>query len=94
MENKSLIPVEELCAHYNIEIAFISSLSEYELIELTRLDEIIYVHIDQIRDIEKMIRLHFELNINLEGIDAIYHLLKKVDRLESELKYVKRRSED
>ena len=89
MENKNLIPVEQLCSHYQIEITFINSLSEYGLIELTRVDEIIFVYSDQVKDIEKMIRLHFDLDINMEGIDAIYHLLQKVDRLHNELKSVK-----
>jgi hypothetical protein len=30
----------------------------------------------QIKDIEKMIRMHYELDINLEGMDAVYNLLK------------------
>ena len=89
MENKNLLLVEQLCSHYHIEVSFISSLSEYGLIELTRVDETIYISTDQIRDIEKMIRLHFELDINMEGIDAIFHLLRKVDRLHNELKSIK-----
>jgi hypothetical protein len=89
MENKNLTSVEQLCSHYHIEVSFISSLSEYGLIELTRVDETIYVSTDQIRDIEKMIRLHFDLDINMEGIDAICHLLQKVDRLHDELKSIK-----
>lgn len=89
MKKNNLIPVEQLCSHYNIEISFISSLSQYGLIELTRMEEVTYVHPDQIKDIEKMMRLHFDLDINIEGIDAIYHLLQRVDQLHNELKSVK-----
>jgi hypothetical protein len=91
MENENLIPVDQLCAHYHIEVSFIDSLYEYGLIELKRVDETIFVTSDQINDIEKMIRLHFDLDINMEGIDAIYHLLRKVDTLHSELKAIKNR---
>jgi hypothetical protein len=86
MENENLIPVEQLCSHYHIEVSFMNSLSEYGLIELVSVDETTYVTTGQLKDIEKMIRLHFELDINMEGIDAIYHLLRKVDELHSELK--------
>ena len=32
-----------------------------------------------------MIRLHYDLNINLEGLDAVYNLLKRVENLQSEI---------
>lgn len=91
MENENLIPVEQLCSHYQIELSFIDSLSEYGLIEVVITEENRFVSIDQVKDIEKMIRLHFDLNINMEGIDAIYHLLRKVDELNNELKSTKNR---
>lgn len=89
MENENLIPVKQLCSHYNIEITFIKTLSEYGLIEISEIEETQYVSTDQIKDIEKIIRLHFDLAINMEGIDAIYHLLQKVDKLHDELKAVR-----
>jgi len=30
-------------------------------------------------------RLHFDLHINLEGLDAVYHLLQRVENLQSEI---------
>lgn len=94
MENEDLILIEQICSHYQIEISFIESLSEYGLVEITEVEQFQYVSANQLKDIEKMIRLHVDLNINLEGIDAIYHLLRKVDCLQDELKSVKRQSED
>ncbi len=35
--------------------------------------------------------MHYDLNINLEGIDAIYHLLNRVSALQQELETVKNR---
>jgi hypothetical protein len=61
------------------------ALHEFELIELIAIQNKFYVRTTQIRDIEKIIRLHFELDINLEGIDAIYHLLKQVDSLQNDI---------
>ena len=89
MENENLILIEQLCSHYHVEISFIESLSEYGLIEITEVEQIQYVSANQLKDIEKMIRLHVELNINLEGIDAIYHLLQKVDEMHNELIFLK-----
>jgi hypothetical protein len=38
-----------------------------------------------------MIRLHHELEINLEGIDTIFNLLRKIDGLKNELANTKNR---
>ena len=41
--------------------------------------------------LEKMVRLHNELDINPEGIQAIYHLLGQVESLQQEVAALKRR---
>ncbi len=91
MENDDLLPVELLCTHYNIEVSFITSLTEFGLLEITTVEETRYLYKTQIKDLEKLIRLHYELDINMEGIDAISHLLRRVDNLHEELTALKNR---
>ena len=91
MKNDDLLPVELLCTYYNIEISFITSLTEFGLIEITKVEETNYLYKTQIKDLEKLIRLHYELDINMEGIDAISHLLRRVDNLHEELTALKNR---
>jgi len=91
METEHLIPVHEFCACHKIEFSFINSLNEYGLIEVTTIEETIYIYKGQMKDLEKMIRLHYELDINIEGIDAISHLLQRVDNLHEELTALKNR---
>jgi hypothetical protein len=91
MENEQLIPVEQFCGHFHIEFSFIRSLSEYGLVEITRLDEVEYVKKEQIKELEKMIRLYYDLDINIEGIAAISQLLQRVDHLQGELNALKNR---
>jgi len=91
MENEGLIPVEQLCSSYNIEHTFINSLRDYGLIELIIVEGRYCLLNEQLRDLEKIIRLHYELDINLEGIDAISHLLKRVDEMQTELSAVRNR---
>jgi hypothetical protein len=66
-------------------MAFFTHLNELGLIEIKTIEETHYLHPDKINAIEKMIRLHHELDINPEGIDAIFHLLDKLEVLENEL---------
>jgi hypothetical protein len=44
-----------------------------------------FVHQDRINDLEKIIRLHNELHVNLEGIDVIFNLLEKERELQGQL---------
>lgn len=87
----SLIPVQKVCTHYDIEFSFISSLHELGLVEVSVVGEVQYIRQEQINDIERMIRLHYDLDINIEGIDAVYHLLRQVDNLQKELITLKNR---
>lgn len=89
METNGLIPIEALCTHYTIELSFIESLQEHGLIEVTVIENTPYLLEDQLNELEKMIRLRYDLNINPEGIDAIYHLLKQVHGLQRELAILK-----
>ena len=46
---------------------------------------------EQMEALERMVRMHFDLNINLEGIDAIYHLLQRVENLQREVVSLRRK---
>ncbi|WP_299525369.1 chaperone modulator CbpM [uncultured Lutibacter sp.] len=85
MNTKNFIHISKLCKHYNIEISFINSLNEFGLIEIISVEESQYIHEDKITDIEKMIRIHQELNVNIEGIDVVFNLLNKIEELQNEL---------
>ena len=91
MENDELIRVELICSSYNIESAFIDSLLDFGLIDIMEMEQIRYLEKRRISDLEKMIHLHYDLNINLEGIDTITHLLNKLYTLQDELNQMRNR---
>ncbi|NOQ92088.1 MAG: MerR family transcriptional regulator [Flavobacteriaceae bacterium] len=93
MDTKNLIPVQQFCERYEIEFSFINSLNEFGLIEITYIKKNQFIALEKIQEIEKMIRLHHELGINLEGIDVIYNLLEKVSNLNTEINHLKNRIE-
>lgn len=86
METNKLILVKEFCSHHEIEISFIDDLYDLGLIEIISQDDGKYLSQNQLKDVEKLIRLHYELDINLEGIDVVSHLLKRINELQLELK--------
>lgn len=82
MNLNDLIEIDELCIRYKVAHTFITSLSESGLIEVITLEQKEYVHCDKITEFEKMHRLYHDLNINIEGLEAIQHLLKKLNELQ------------
>jgi hypothetical protein len=91
MQPEDLIPATEFCLHSDVELSFIQSLHQSGLIKIITVGESGYFQIDQLQDLEKWIRLHHELDINLEGIEAVSHLLQKVNDLQKELNTLKTR---
>ncbi|GAC1443183.1 MAG: hypothetical protein NVSMB63_11960 [Sediminibacterium sp.] len=91
METEQLISVHELCRHHEIEFSFIDALQEFGLIETRTVETTRYIDAAQLKDLEKMIRLHYELDINVAGIDAISHLLNRIDDLCRQLTAIKSR---
>ena len=69
--------LNEFCVNYNIEISFISSLQQTGLIEVTAIKETEFIDAGQLLQLEKFIRLFYELDIKLEGIETITHLLRQ-----------------
>jgi hypothetical protein len=89
MEKQNHISIEQCCVYYNIEISFLQRLDEYGLIELLRSGETVYIAFEQLADLEKYMHLHYELEINLEGLETIKHLLTRVNELQQEVKRLK-----
>ena len=92
MEERKTISAKAFCRHHHIELTFIHSLHDYGLLQLeTTAEEDCLLPQDQLELLEKMVRLHYDLHINLEGIDAIHHLLQKVDSLQQEVQSLRNR---
>lgn len=84
-----MISTIEFCNHYSVEYQFISSLQQQGLIRLQLLDEKEYIDMDELQKIERLVRLHYEMDINIEGIDAISNLLQKVASMHEEIIFLK-----
>ena len=91
METQELIIIDVVCQEYQIEINLINDLESFGLIETIVHNENKYLDINQLVHVEKIIRLHNDLNINKEGIEIILDLLEKEKQLLSEIKYLKNR---
>lgn len=91
MVRKNLISTDEFCIHHNIEFSFIRNLQEFGLVETVSVQKVEYIPEDQLEKVERMLRLHKDLEINTEGIDTIGHLVDKIQNLQEEVIYLKNR---
>lgn len=73
-----LIKVTEYCIRQHTDRTFIEALEQSGLIRFTLLENEAFIHYDQLPDLECFIRWHYDLEINLEGIEALSHLLQKI----------------
>lgn len=84
MQTEYLIALNEFCANHNIEISFINSLEKSGMIEVITIKENLFIDEDQLRQLEKIVQFYYELDINLEGIETITHLLQRIKSLHDE----------
>ena len=85
MQTEEMVPANEFCIYHKIEISFIHSLNEYGLIEPVIIDEEFFLPVTQLEKLEKFVLLHFEMGINLEGIETITHLLQRTEAMQQQI---------
>ena len=86
MEIDNLVLVDQCCSHYEIEFSFINALQEHGLVDIVLFENNKYISIDQLKDVERAIHFHYDLNINVEAIDVINNLLQQINALQQSLK--------
>ncbi len=91
MQTNELIPAKECCKYYNIESSFIYDLQDHGLIEITVVEEEPYIPAHRLTELEKLIRLHYDLEINIEGMEAIAHMLQRMESLQNEVMFLKQK---
>jgi hypothetical protein len=74
-----------------VEYTFIHSLEEAGLLQITVVDQTPYITESDLQKLERMIRMHHELEINIAGIDAISHLLQRIEQMQEEIRLLRNR---
>lgn len=91
MQTEYLISVDKFCANHSIEISFLNSLQQTGLIEISTVDETSFINFNQFQKTEKFIRFYYDLDINIEGIETIYHLLQRINLMHDEIALLRNR---
>lgn len=85
MAREKYILVSHFCNQTHIEVSFVENLHEYGLVTIEEKENDVFIEEKDISEIEKMFRLHHDLGINFEGLDAIKQMLKRMKKMEKQL---------
>lgn len=85
MEQYKYIAVEEFCFSHGVTTQFIIQLHDFGLIEVVTKEDMEYIQYEELPKVEKIVRLHSDLNINLEGIEVIQDLLDRIAHMQGQI---------
>jgi chaperone modulatory protein CbpM len=85
MQKEEMISANDFCIYHNVELTFIHSLQQSGLIEITTIEEKAFVPVNQLHQLEKLARLYYEMDINLEGIETITYLLQRMNEMQQQI---------
>ncbi len=83
--SKEKITYRQCVQIYQVEETFLDALHSSGLIEVVVENEDRYIEYDYLQEIEQFVRWYYELEINIEGIEALHHMLQQVHELQSDV---------
>lgn len=91
MEQQEWISAELFCIQYHVDLALVRAIGDIGLVEVNETEDQVLVSADRLGEMERILRLHTDLGINLEGIAAIDSLLHRLRALQDELQSLRTR---
>lgn len=85
MRTENLITVNDFCVYHNVEYTFVDYLADAGLVKVITVNKTQSIPLDEIQKLERLVRLHNELEINEPGIATINNLLQKLEDMEQEM---------
>lgn len=77
------ISLTELCDAYQIEPSLLEAFAEAGLIQPERRADALYLAVDELPELESLLRLALELGIGPESLDLVRHLRRQVVTLQA-----------
>ncbi|MBD0832762.1 chaperone modulator CbpM [Aestuariibaculum sediminum] len=81
MKETVLISIQDIMEHHSLDVDFIDAIENYQLVTFVVQKSSKYIREDDMPRLEQIIRLHYDLEINMAGIEVIKHMLDKMEGL-------------
>lgn len=91
MKRDDYILVDYFCEVTNTNPEFLKQLYEHDLIKHIEYNKAPALLQNELPVIERMLRLHYDLNVNIEGLQVINHMREKMIGMQNELLQLKRK---
>lgn len=86
MPVKKLIAIKEFCSYHEVDMDLLLQFESHQLISLVKEKRSFYLPQGQLPLAEKLLRLHLQLGINLEGLEVILPLLHRIQNQDAALR--------
>lgn len=78
------ISIEEIIRLYKIDYSFLNQLIDSELLHPETENSIQYIIYEELPHLERFANWHYDLDVNLPGIEIIHQLLNQLEELKNE----------
>jgi len=85
MKQDNYIAIADFCNSHNVTSQFVMQLYDLGLVEVIHRQDLHYLPIQQLPKAERIVRLYLDLDINLEGIEVITHLLDRMQDMQDRM---------
>lgn len=86
------ISIEEIIRLYKIDYSFVDQLITSELLHPQTENSVRYIIYEELPHLERFVNWHYDLEVNLPGIEIIHKLLNQLEALKKENRNLLQRS--
>lgn len=82
---KNYITIKELAAFHEIDEGYLMEFIQFGIISVKQQKTSLQIHLDDVEELERAIRLRRDLEVNLQGVDIICRLRNRLVELQKEM---------
>lgn len=86
---KTLFNLIDICKANKIERTFVQELHQNGLIEIVIKKDQEYLEEEQLIHVERYSTWYYELEVNMQGLEVVHHLLDKIEKLQNEIRQLR-----
>ncbi len=91
MPANQLISVHEFCRYHQLDITFVQMLDQQGLVEIITVEQTLYIQPEQVARLEKLTRLHQDLEIQANDLDIVSELVERIENLQEQVAQLRNR---
>lgn len=83
---KKYIRIQEFCQGHNLSETFVFELHDLGVIQIRQVDDLTVFPARDLNRLERLVRLHRDLELNPQGLHAVEHVLNQLESARREIR--------